>query len=110
MSDWEDEHLPESTRVKARSKKVHDGKVMAYVSMDGPRRRYHLSVSHLAGDGHALREPTREELFEARREFVPEGVFMAMLVPPLEAKLTGPFHSLHLMEVDPDPYWMTEGA
>lgn len=109
MSDWEEGPLYEGSRVSSWFKRIHDGKVMAYVSQDGPRKRYHLSVSHLAGDGHALREPTREELFEARREFVPEGVFMAMLVPPLEAKLTGPFHSLHLMEIDPDPYWMTEG-
>jgi hypothetical protein len=102
--------LYEGSNAISHRKEVHDGEVLAYISQDGPRRRYHLSVSHLAGAGHMLREPTREELFEARREFVPEGVFMAMLVPPLEAKLTGPFHSLHLMEIDPDPYWTMEGV
>lgn len=105
---WEEAPLHPASKSKAWYRDTHDGRLMCYVSTDGPRKRYHLSVSHLAGEGHALREPTREELFEARREFVPDGVFMAMLVPPSEAKLTGPFHSLHLMETDPDPYWMTE--
>lgn len=108
MSDWVEADIG-IDRLKVWNKQVDDGTLAVYLSEDGPQKRHHLSISHTAGLGHDLREPSREELYEARREFVPDEVFMAMLVPASEAKLSGPFHSLHLMEIEPDPYWTMEG-
>lgn len=52
----------------------HLGECLVLVSIDAGR--YHLSISH------QTRQPTYDEVKEARYKFLPDNVHMAMIFPP----------------------------
>lgn len=56
--------------------------------------RWHLSISH------HHRNPTWEEIRDARYELIPEDVMVAMFLPPREQYVNVHRHCFHLYEVE----------
>lgn len=56
--------------------------------------RWHLSISHPS------RLPIWTEIREARYRFIPNEVYMAMILPPKEDYVNVHPHCMHLFEID----------
>lgn len=93
---------------------VHDGYLKVIVGREpaGPRGEllWHLSISHGRGsaarplssaDGKAIpgRIPTWEEIHDARYEFCPDEVHMAMILPPKAEYVNVHPTTMHLHEL-----------
>lgn len=83
-----------------RESPPHDLAVECYVSESRCRvffaiehGRWHLSIAH------PKRLPTWEEVREARYHFLPDGVLMAMLLPPKEEYVNVHPFCFHLWEI-----------
>lgn len=70
------------------------GECLVIVSRDGGY--WHMSISHPS------RDPTWDEIRDARYELLPNHVTMAMLLPPREEYVNIHLHCFHLWEVTPD--------
>ena len=94
-------------------KTIEDGHLTVIVGREphGPAGRlaYHLSISHRLN--HILnsmgvpvpgRLPKWEEIVEARYEFCPNEVYMAMILPPMEEYINLHPTTMHLYEIPGD--------
>ena len=70
------------------------GECTVIVSRDGGY--WHLSISHPS------RDPSWDEIREARYALLPDDVTMALLLPPREEYVNVHSHCFHLWEVTPD--------
>jgi len=85
--------------VKTYQKEVTDGHLTVLV---GPERDgFHLSISHRTNDDPPQpgRYPTWDEIHEARYEFCPAAMTMAMLLPPKEEYVNFHVTTFHLWEM-----------
>ncbi|MED4904101.1 hypothetical protein [Parageobacillus thermoglucosidasius] len=61
--------------------------------VDRPFGKWHMSISH------PTRNPTWEEIRDARYEFIPNEVTMAMILPPKEEYVNIHEYCFHLHEI-----------
>ena len=77
---------------------VHRGRLQVIV---GPEPvGFHLSISHTSLWGAQKRYPGWDEIIEARWEFCPPKMTLAMLLPPKEEYVNAHDTTFHLWEVD----------
>lgn len=113
MSDWNEckpinicGHL-----ARVFQKNVGDGHLSVFVALEplGPDNelRWHLSISHRSnnivlpstGKPAPGRIPTWEEIKEARYRFLPDDVYMAMILPPMSEYVNVHPTTMHLHEI-----------
>lgn len=75
------------------AKAYASGGLRVLVSIDGPDKRWHLSISH------PNRYPTWDEIKQARYDLTPNHVTMAQLLPPKEEYVNLHPNTFHLHEV-----------
>lgn len=84
--------------LRCYQKEVADGHLTVLV---GPEPDgWHLSISHRLSDGTRApgRLPTWDEIHEARYEFCPDRLHMAMILPPKEEYVNVHSTTMHLWE------------
>jgi hypothetical protein len=74
-------------------KTYRSGGLVVIVTVDGPDKRWHLSISHRG------RYPTWDEIKQARYDLIPNHVTMAQLLPPKEEYVNLHPNTFHLHEV-----------
>ena len=98
---------------KAYTQEVGDGHLTVFVGQEPSGKngdfKWHLSISHrssklLTPEGHPLpgRIPTWDEIKTARYKFVPDQVYMAMILPPMSEYVNVHPTTMHLHEIDAD--------
>lgn len=86
-------------------RQVHDGHLSVLVGREPAGDRgsliWHLSISHRTNDATPQpgRYPTWDEIAAARYLFCPDGVTMAMLLPPKSEYVNAHTTTFHLWEV-----------
>lgn len=93
--------LPKA-KVYAKDVDEHDGMHWGRLQVIvGPEPSgFHLSISHTALFGAERRYPGWDEIIEARWEFCPPKMTLAMLLPPKEQYVNIHDTTFHLWEVD----------
>ena len=94
--------------MRGYQRQVQDGHLTVFVAQavwpgwDGPQ--WHLSISHRTNGRHPQpgRYPAWDEIAEARYRFVPDGVTMAMLLPPKAQYINAHETCFHLWQVPGD--------
>jgi hypothetical protein len=89
-----------SPGMKTYQKEVADGHLSVFV---GPEPEgFHLSISHRTNETPPKpgRYPTWDEIVEARYEFCPAQMLMAMLLPPKEEYVNVHPTTFHLWEME----------
>lgn len=92
---------------RAYQREVRDGHLTLFVSPPNPGiNDWHLSISHrssslVGANGLPLagRYPTWDEIRDARYEFVPDAVTMAMLLPPKAEYVNLQSTTFHLHQI-----------
>lgn len=83
--------------------KVPDGALTVMVAREplGPKGglAWHLSISHIGPDLNPGRIPVWDEIKEARYKFCPDGVDMAMILPPKAEYVNVHPTTMHLHEI-----------
>lgn len=89
---------------KAFSKKIMDGYLTVFAGKEptGADRKmlWHLSISHKRNRNDPGRIPTWQEIKEARYAFCPDGVYMAMILPPKQEFVNLHPTTMHLHEIE----------
>lgn len=88
-----------SPLARAYQKEVADGHLSVFVGREDAG--FHLSISHRTNDIPPVpgRYPTWDEIVDARYQFCPPQVVMAMLLPPKEEYVNLHETTFHLWEV-----------
>lgn len=81
-----------SPSIKGWQRRTRDGTLSLYVGLEPDG--WHLSISHSA------RYPTWDEIKDARYQFCPNEVTMAMLLPPIEQYVNIHERTFHLWQVE----------
>jgi hypothetical protein len=99
--------------IRAHQRDLEDGHLTVLAGREpehpgGPK--WHLSISHRTSEATPQpgRYPTWDEIKEARYRFVPDGVTMAMLLPPKAEYVNVHETCFHLWEIEPEagiPVW-----
>jgi hypothetical protein len=88
-----------SPEIRGYQKEVADGHLSVFV---GPEPDgFHLSISHRTSDLAPGRYPTWDEIVQARYEFCPAAMTMAMFLPPKEEYVNVHETTFHLWEWSP---------
>lgn len=94
---------------KAFQREVEDGHLSVFVGQEptSDGAKWHLSISHrssvlVSKDGFPLpgRIPTWKEIHDARYKFVPDEIYMAMILPPKSEYVNVHPTTMHLYEID----------
>jgi hypothetical protein len=113
MNEWREvPPLPQLPHCRAFQKRVDDGHLSVLVGREPIMRGrlgWHLSISHrssqlVTSGGNPMpgRIPTWEEICEARYRFVPDEVYMAMILPPRAEYVNVHPTTMHLHEIEGD--------
>lgn len=89
--------LPEGVQAETHRRAVRDGRLTVIVAQEP--QGWHLSISFKPDVRDRLRYPTWDEIAEARYRFCPDGITMAMLLPPMETYVAVHDTTFHLHEV-----------
>lgn len=113
-SGWEPERLlgaavplvaVSTVEPRAWRRRVHDGTLRAFLTVDGPRG-WHLSISHTPNPGgRAQRYPTWDEIADARDQLTDPEVAFSMILPVPSEYVALSDTTFHLHEIIdcPDP-------
>jgi hypothetical protein len=105
--NWERISFPKAVAVladycRAYQREVHDGHLSVFVGREP--QGWHLSISHRTNEvkPRPARYPTWDEIADARYQFVPNEVTMAMLLPPREQYVNLHDTTFHLHQIPSD--------
>lgn len=89
-------------RLRVFQRDVHDGHLSVIVGIEP--KGWHLSISHRTNEMRPRpgRYPTWDEIADARYQFVPNEVTMAMLLPPRQEYVNLHATTFHLHQVEGD--------
>ena len=93
--------------IRIYQRDLEDGHLTVLVGREPEHPRgptWHLSISHRTNEEHPqpARYPTWEEIKDARYQFVPDGLTMAMLLPPKAEYVNVHETCFHLWEIAPE--------
>lgn len=97
--------------VEVWRKEVSDGILSVLRSKDDGK--WHLSISHkgnVVNGKHQNRYPTWDEIHQARYEFLPNELTVAMILPPKEQYVNFHDTTFHLWEIESDENGEKDGS